>query len=322
MIIDCHNHVGADLMFYLRGDFPYAQHLVTMTSEGRALGVERWVVFPFVVPISFRLEALKRGELVFDGSGLERVPYAFENRRLMREIHELFPEEGRACIPFAMLDPMRAQAAQIEELRKLRGQYTFHGLKLQPTIIQSHVRTLAEEGRGFVELAEEWDIPFIIHSSVGDDPWAQASDILDVAEKFPRVRFCLAHSCRYDRECLDRVNALPNTWFDCSAHCIHCEGAVADMPFIAPRNRRFDTDYTDPARVIADLAAAYPAKFLWGSDSPFYSYAAMLGEKRLALISTYAREVAALRAQPPDVVARIAGSNTLAWLKPAGNGNA
>jgi predicted TIM-barrel fold metal-dependent hydrolase len=316
MIIDVHNHVGADLMFYLRGDFPYAQHLVAMTSEGRALGVDRWVVFPFVTPVSFRIEALKRGEIVFDGTGLEQVPYAFENRRLLKEIYELFPDEGKHCLPLVMLDPMRAQAAQIKELRRLRGEYRFHGLKLQTTIIQSFIKTLGTDGRGFVELAAEWDIPFLIHSSVGpDDPWAQARDILDVAEKFPHVRFCLAHSCRYDRECLDRVNALPNTWFDCSAHCIHCGGAVADMPYIAARERRFDTDYANPARVIADLAAAYPTKFLWGSDSPYYSYVAMLGSKRLALISTYAKEVAALKANKPEVVDRIANRNIRAWLK-------
>ena len=316
MIIDCHNHVGADLMFYLRGDFPYAQHLVTMTSEGRALGVDRWIVFPFVMPIAMRIEALQRGEVIFDGSGLEKVPYAFENRRLLKEINELFPAEGRHCLPLVMLDPMRAQAEQIQELRKLRQEYRFHGLKLQTTMIQSFIKTLGEEGRGFVELAAEWDIPFIIHSSVGpQDPWAQASDILDLAEKFPHVRFCLAHSCRYDRECLDRVNALPNTWFDCSAHCIHCDGAMADLPYIAERARRFDTDYSNPARVIADLAAAYPTKFMWGSDSPFYSYVAMLGRARMALISTYAREVAALRAQPAAVLDQIANRNTRAWLK-------
>ena len=316
MIIDCHNHVGADLMFYLHGDFPYAQHLVTMTSEGRALGVDRWIVFPFVVPIAFRIEALKRGEIVFDGTGLERVPYAFENRRLLREVNDLFPDEGKQCMPFVMLDPMREQAAQVSKLRKLRGDYKFYGLKLQTTMIQSFIRTLGEEGRGFIDLAAEWDIPFLIHSSVAtEDLWAQASDILDIAEKFPHVRFCLAHSCRYDKDCLDRVNALPNTWFDCSAHCIHCDGAVADMAFIASRARRFDTDYTDPARVIADLAAAYPAKFMWGSDSPFYSYVAMLGDKRLALISTYAREVAALKANKPEVVDRIANRNIRAWLK-------
>src|SRR5207249_10902481 len=33
MIIDCHSHVGVDLLFYLRGEFPYAQHL---SKIGRA----------------------------------------------------------------------------------------------------------------------------------------------------------------------------------------------------------------------------------------------------------------------------------------------
>ena len=313
MIIDCHNHIGTDLMFYLRGDFPYAQHLIAMTSEGRALGVNRWVVFPFVTNLSLDIGAMRRGEMV--PGGLEKIPYAFENRRLLKEVTELFPEEGKHCLPFAMLDPMREPAAQIAELRRLRREYNFHGLKLQTTILQSFIKTLGEEGRGFIELAAEWDIPFLIHSSIGNDPWAQANDILDIAEKFPLVRFCLAHSCRYDRECLDRVHALPNTWFDCSAHRIHCDGAVADLPYIAPRARRFDSDYTDPARVIADLAAAYPTKFLWGSDSPFYSYVAMLGTERIALLSTYEKEVAALKANPADVVDRIANRNTRAWLK-------
>ena len=41
----------------------------------------------------------------------------------------------------------------------------------------------------------------------------------------------------------------------------------------------------------------------------------MLGSERVALISTYEREVAALRAQPAEVVERIANGNTRAWLK-------
>jgi len=104
-------------------------------------------------------------------------------------------------------------------------------------------------------------------------------------------------------------------WFDCSAHCIYCEGVVKEMAFVAQKPRRFDTDYTDPTRVIADLAAAYPTKFCWGSDSPFYSYAAEINGQLVRLISTYAREVAALKVQPPEVLARIADHNTRAWLK-------
>lgn len=316
MIIDCHNHVGTDLLFYLHGDFPYAQHLVAMTDEGGALGIDRWVVFPFVSHAALDLGGFLDNEVREGGMQLARVPYALENLRLLREIFELFPEIAPRVLPFVMADPMREPEAQARELRQLRGRYRFHGIKMQTTILQADIKHLRNRGRVFLELAEEWDIPFLIHSSVAEsDLWAQASDILEIAEENPRVRFNLAHSCRFDRECLDRVNALPNTWFDNSAHGIHCEGAVHDMPFIAPRHRRFDSDYRDPARVIADLAAAYPDKFLWGSDSPFYSYAAEINGKVVRLISTYEREVAALRASPPDVVQRIAATNTRAWLK-------
>jgi predicted TIM-barrel fold metal-dependent hydrolase len=316
MIIDCHNHVGADLLFYLHGDFPYAQHLVAMHDEGRALGVDRWIVFPFVSHLALDVTVFMDNKIKDEKGRLHDVPYAFENRRLLKEINVMFPEEGKRMLPFVMADPMRNVAAQAKELRKLRADYRFYGIKLQTTILQADIKHLKDRGKVFLELAAEWDLPFLIHSSVAEsDIWAQAQDILDIAEANPHLRFCLAHSCRYDKECLDRVNALPNTWFDCSAHCIHCEGAVKDLPYIAPKARRFDSDFTNPGRVIADLAAAYPHKFMWGSDSPFYSYAGEINGQVVRLISTYKAEVAALTASPPAVVQRIANTNTRAFLK-------
>jgi len=315
MLIDCHNHIGADMLFYLHGDFPYAQQLVQMTQEGGALGITRWVVFPFVAYAAMDVTKFRSGGVAF-GNGLEKVPYAFENRRLLEECYRLFPDEGRKVLPFVMVDPMRETDAQAAELVKLRQQYRFHGIKIQSTIIQADIKRLAHEGKVFLDLARKWDVPFLIHSSVAEsDLWAQAHDILDIAEANPDIRFCAAHSCRYDKECLDRVEALPNAWFDCSAHCIHCVGAVDDLPYIAPRARRFDTDYTRPGKVIADLAAAYPHKFMWGSDSPFYSYAAEINNQVVRLISTYEREIAALKENPADVVQRIAATNTRAYLK-------
>lgn len=316
MIIDCHNHVGADLLFYLHGDFPYAQHLIAMHDEGRALGVDRWIVFPFVSHLALDVTAFPSGDIRDDSGRLNDVPYAFENRRLMKEIYDFFPEQGRRMLPFVMVDPMRNTAAQAEELRRLRGEYRFHGIKLQTTVLQADIKHLRDRGKVFLELAAEWDLPFLIHSSIAEsDLWAQCGDILDIAEANPHLRFLLAHSCRYDKPSLDRVQELPNTWFDCSAHCIHCDGAVADLPYIAKRERRFDSDYSNPARVIADLAAAYPRKFCWGSDSPFYSYAAEINGQAVRLISTYEKEVRALTASPQEVVDRIANTNILDWLK-------
>jgi predicted TIM-barrel fold metal-dependent hydrolase len=286
-----------------------------MMQEGGALGITHWVVFPFVSYAAMDITKFRSGDVAF-GNGIETVPYAFENRRLLEECQRLFPEEGRKTLPFVMVDPMRHTDVQAKELVKLRSEYRFHGIKIQSTIIQADIRRLAHEGRVFLDLAREWDVPFLIHSSVAEsDLWAQARDILDIAEANPDIRFCAAHSCRYDKECLDRLNALPNAWFDCSAHCIHCVGAVDDLPYIAPRTRRFDTDYTRPDKVIADLAAAYPNKFMWGSDSPFYSYAAEINGQVVRLISTYEKEMAALNWNPAEVVKRITATNTRAYLK-------
>jgi predicted TIM-barrel fold metal-dependent hydrolase len=314
MLIDCHNHLGVDLFFYLNGYHPYCQDLPAMVTEGRHCGVDRWVVFPMIANLTFDVAAMRRTEL--KGGGCEDVPYAFENERMLRELYELYPDLGRHTLPFAILDPLRSPAPQIARLRDLHRRYPFYGLKIQPTMIQSDIGSLLQEGRGFLELAEELDLPFLIHSSVApEDTWSQAKTILRVAEATPGVRFCLAHSCRFDRECLDRVAALPNTWFDCSAHRIHCEGVVNGLGFVAPPARRFDSDYTDPSRVLRDLAEAYPRKLLWGSDTPFQSYVAHIDGTFVSLRSTYEAEVACVRALPAVLQQAVGHGNLLSLLR-------
>jgi predicted TIM-barrel fold metal-dependent hydrolase len=264
--------------------------------------------------LSFDVPAMRRAKLVT--GGCEAVPYAFENERMLREIYELYPDLGRYTLPFAILDPTREPAAQVRRLRELHREFPFHGLKIQPTIIQSEIRSLLTVGRGFVDLAAELDLPFLIHSSVApDDVWSQASDILDVAAANPHVRFCLAHSCRFDRACLDRVAELPNTWFDCSAHRIHCEGVLRGLRYVAPAERRFPADYRDPTAVLAAMAAAYPKKLIWGSDTPFQSYVAKDGDSFVSLRSTYAAETDCLHALSSDARAAIAHSNLLDLLR-------
>jgi len=310
VLIDCHNHLGVDLFFYLNGYHPYAQDLPALVTEGRHHGVDRWVVFPFVSNLAFDVAAMRSGRI--QPGGLENVPYVFENERMLREIYELYPDLGRHTLPFAILDPLREPVAQLAQLRDLHARFPFYGLKIQATIIQSDVKALLGAGRGFLDFAAEFDLPFIIHSSVAPaDVWSQARDILAVAEAAPHVRFCLAHSCRFDHACLDRVAELPNTWFDCSAHRIHCEGVVRGLGFVAPEDRRFPADYRDPAAVLQAMAEAYPQKLIWGSDTPFQSYV----DKDLALRSTYAEEIACVQALPTTLRAAVGQDNLLALLR-------
>jgi predicted TIM-barrel fold metal-dependent hydrolase len=314
MLIDCHNHVGVELLTYLRGEYPYAQSLTGLHADGTGQGVNRFVVFPCVSYLAADLKALREGRMLWPG-GLEPVPYAFENARVLAEIYELFPEEGRATFPFLMLDPSRGTEAQAEALCRLHERYRIFGFKIQSTLIQSPITALLREGSVFLRLAAEWDLPILIHSSVlPEDCWAQAHAILDVVEQTPAVRFCLAHSCRFDRAALERVASLPNAWFDCSAHRIHCELAVRNHPAVAAPERRFPSDWRDPWRVLLDLAEAYPTKLMWGSDSPYYSFVCVVQGERFDLRSTYAQEVDCLRALPQKLQHQVAWENTLAFL--------
>lgn len=313
-VIDCHNHIGTELIFYLSGEYPYGQDLPSLVEHRASTRITHWIVFPFVTNLSCGLEALSRGEINPDSApGI--TPYAFENERLLKEVYDYFPEHSENILPFIMVDPNRRVGEQVRELRKLRETYRFYGIKIQPTIIQSPIRGLLGPGAPFVELAREWDIPFIIHSSIfKEDIWSQCSDILDIAETNPDVRFCLAHTCRFHKPSLDRLAALPNTWFDCSAHIIHCQSVVHGYQNIAEAPERFPSDYADPARVLQDLYDAYPEKFLWGSDSPFYSWISHRSTLPFSLKTTYEEEVDALYRLSDKARHAVTNRNTFAYL--------
>jgi len=314
-MIDCHNHIGAELLSYLHGDFPYGQQLEDLVTNGGALGIRRWVVFPMVSNLSLSISAMRRGDITTEGA-LASVPYEFENQRMMREMHDYFPDHGAKVWPFAMFDPGRNVEGQVKALRSLYERYPFQGLKVQATIIQSPITQLNGEGGAFLDLCEEWDIPMLIHSSVlPSDVWSQASDIVDIAKSRPGVRFNIAHSCRFDRTQLDRIAELPNAWFDCSAHRIHCDLVLRESAVVAPPERRFQSNYNDPAQVLHDLAIAYPGKMMWGSDSPYYSWVAMDGDAPYSLRSTYDLEVQAVQALPEKMQEEIGETNILEWLK-------
>lgn len=312
MIIDNHNHIGTDLTAYSGSSLPYAQSAEDLAAKALGTPVDRWIVFPFV--------AYWTGDslpgFVPPIKGLQAdAPYALSNAKLFEEVEEWNSRHPKSLVPFAMLDPERDPAGQVASLRALRKRYPFRGMKIQATLIRAHIRTLLGKSAALVELAEEWNLPFVIHSSVHpDDPWSPVQDILEVARAFPRVRFVLAHSCRFDREGLDAVAETPNTWFDCSAHRIHCELACSDSPAVALPADRFPSDYRDPTQVLHDLAEAYPNALIWGSDSPYYSWIARHGDLPERLISSYPLEWECVAALNPERREAITKTNTLNWL--------
>jgi predicted TIM-barrel fold metal-dependent hydrolase len=311
-LIDNHVHIGVDPLFYLNGWSPYCLDLPRLLIEAGGSGIDEWVVFPFVAYFALDAGGLRCGEIFLPEADPE-IPYVFENRRLRDDLGRLEAAQRARFRQFLMADPGRLPAAQVADWERLEaGGARFHGVKIQATILRSKIDTLGGAAACMLDFAAARNLPLLIHSSIDPaDPWSQCADILRVAENRPDVRFVLAHSCRFHKPGLDRVAALPNTWFDCSAHIIHCDCAVRGLPAVAAAPDRFDSDYTNPKRVLRDLAEAYPDKFIWGSDAPFYSYE----DATLQLRSSYREEAAALRALPDELVNRVARRNTLAWLE-------
>jgi len=309
MKIDNHVHIGVDPLFYVNGWSPYALDVSRLLGEVEGSGIDRWIVFPFVSYLGLDLAAMRRNEIKVATEA--EIPYRFENRRLLEEIARQEEENRKKLFPFLMSDPGRQQEAQVREWETVTREHCIYGIKIQATIIQSPITALLDAGAMMLDFAAERNLPVLIHSSIApDDEWSQCADILRVAEGRPELRFLLAHSCRFHRPSLDRIAELPNTWFDCSAHIIHCECAVRGLPAVAIPSERFDSDYTVPSRVLQDLAAAYPEKLIWGSDAPFYSYE----DASIQLRSSYRAEVAVLESLTAEQQERVAHRNTLAWL--------
>lgn len=310
MVIDAHNHIGIELSNFTNGNFPYAQSSEDLKIKAQGTGVSHWIVFPFVSYTEGGLPIVANAHIEASA-----VPYAHANRQLLTEVQAYATPGARDVLPFVIVDPAREPQAQVQSLRRLRETYPIFGIKIQATIIQSRVSALLGEGSCLVDLAAEWDVPMLIHSSIHpDDLWSPCSDILKVAETRPEVRFILAHSCRFHRPSLERVAQLPNAWFDCSAHRIHCQLACDNSPVVAVVGERFDSDYRDPSQVLYDLCTAYPEKLIWGTDSPYYSWIASGGEAAGKLLSSYQLEwdcVAALSAAQQE---KITCTNTLNWL--------
>ncbi|MCC7491534.1 MAG: amidohydrolase family protein [Fimbriimonadaceae bacterium] len=315
---DCHTHVGVEHLHWLTGAFPYAQQLVDLLRDLDAARIDRVVVFPMVSHYALDPAGLQVGRITPCAVPWSRYPYEFENHRLLAEVYDLFPDLAPRVRVLAMIDPARQAAEQIAGITALAARYPIAGLKMQGTIIQSPVTALP--GSGFLELAADRDWPLLIHSSIhAADVWSQAADILEVAAQWPQLRFNVAHTLRLDAVLLDRLASLPNCWSDVSAFCIHCDLAAEDSPITAPPERRLPVDYHDCGAVLRAYAERYPAKLLWGSDAPYFSFVAQTaaGEGRVErydLRSSMAREAAALAALPTDLQAALTVHNPLAWL--------
>jgi predicted TIM-barrel fold metal-dependent hydrolase len=301
---DVHTHVGLDLGFYLHGWWPYAMTGQDLLTNMSRFGFDRAVCFPFTLPSAFDPYAYGRDEMkLLPG----RVPFDRENELLAWEVSQVAP--NGELLQFAMFDPEREVPAQLKNIEKLVGR--IKGLKTQSTVLQSTVRALLDKSRDLMLFAEEHNLPVLFHTAISPgDKWAQVADCIAVAEKYPKVRFNLAHNLRMDAVFLKRITELPNIWVDCSAHLAHCHLATKESKIIAPPERRVKADFTKPTDVYRAVYDLIGDRYMWGSDAPYMSWCA----DKLRLIFSYQEEAEAFLALPDDIQRSMAETAPEAWL--------
>ncbi len=304
---DVHTHVGADHGFYLRGWWPYACTVQDLLQHMNAGGIDRAVCFPFTMPSAFDVSAFAdRGKVELLAG---RVPFDRENALLVQEVQRIDLE--RRLFPLAMFDPGRCVQQQLPALERLAPRVA--GLKTQTTILESPIRALLGDARELMALAEQYDLPVLMHTAVyAQDPWAQVADCLDVAAAYPKVRFDLAHSLRFHAAHLKVAAQLPNVWVDCSAHLAQCALACEkpDSPFVASTAERVPADYSRPADVLTAIHELLGGRYMWGSDNPFMSWT----DDIIRVVFSYRDEVDVLDALSAGVRADMAGPAPERWL--------
>jgi predicted TIM-barrel fold metal-dependent hydrolase len=320
-ITDIHAHVGISIKSYATFEYPYCQSLEGLYYRQKLCGVDFSVVFTYTTDLFFDLKTLIReGRMVPAAEPFSEAPYALENQMLFMEVFRFCPEYRDRFLPFVIIDPERRILEQLRALRELEQQYPIYGIKVVPVGCQSRISGLLEEGEAFLEFAGERDLPLLIHVTVDPgETFSQASDTFRVIERYPGLRFCLAHCIGLNCEYLERAAAAPNVWVDTSALKAQVQGAYENYAFMATPAQRFDWDYSNHVQVMRELVTRFPDTIVWGSDSPAYSYIVRRLQGPANYLDfnfkgTYEEEKAALDALPPELAARAASTNTIAFL--------
>lgn len=319
-VTDVHAHVGVGLRHYMNAAYPYCQSLEGLYYRQLATGVDFNVVFPFSADLHFDLGHLRDGRCVPAAEPISAVPYERESRLLFREVFEYCPELSQRFLPFVCCDPERDITGQVAALEALAEDYPIYGIKVVPVAVQSPISALLAHGAPLFDFAAGHNLPFLFHVTTHrDEAWSQPEVAIQVAERYPHLRFCLAHCIGFDNALLRQADSMDNVWVDTSAMKIQVQLAHEDSPVMASRQERFPSDYSNYLRVMVDLVAAFPETIIWGTDSPAYSYICdrLASDRHVVefrLKGTYGDEVAGLNALPRPLRDKACCTNTIAYV--------
>ncbi|MFC1479809.1 amidohydrolase family protein, partial [Planctomycetota bacterium] len=275
---------------------------------------------PFTMDLFCDIDELVKGNVKPASNPLSPVPYQTENTRVMQEVIDFCPELSRAFIPFVCVDPARKTKEQVEFLCSLEESYSIYGIKVNPVLCQSKIKSLMDEGACFLEFARERDIPFLFHvNPFSNEEYSSAEDAFKVIEKNPDIRFCAAHCILFHEEYLVKAENMENVWVDTAALKIQVQLVNDKSPIIEDFDVLMEGDYSNHISIMRTLAERFPDTLIWGTDSPAYSYICTRkqGEGNFSLFNLkaeYGDEAEALNGLSGDLREKVGSENARRFL--------
>lgn len=259
MVIDCHAHLG-DFKFHQYFDKePKFSDPDEFNDILERYNFDKAIVIPDPWTDYFDIESSDKEAMSV--SSKNKPPYAEENNYIL----EMSNKFEKIC-PAINISCHRNHTNEEDVKKILEEEEDVSALKFHTTQNHSYIEDLFETG--FLDLADRFDLPFIVHltkyelqGSSSIPSFGKPTALASVAEQCPEVNFIGAHAGRFSRKFLKRTRDLENLHFDVSPpnYLTEDESLWAEDAVEIPDSG---------VSMVEKMIQGYPDSVLWGSDFP------------------------------------------------------
>ena len=303
LLIDAHTHCGFNPWSFYNIKYPSLQHATFLSQLIKKNDIAFAITFPMSTTLYYDIELYSQG--IFKQSNFGLFPFEKENLYLLSEIKSF---NLKNIIPFCSISLNDKVDEQISNIENLLKTFDVYGLKFHPRGDCNCVKIIDKYPK-LLNLLEENNLPLMVHT--GLDKFSNPLYVLEMAKKYPNIRFCAAHLAKFILkffEEIDRDN-FDNLFIDMSPFIGLCKRRGVESK---NRNEILDLDYGNISEIFDFFTTKYIDKVIWGTDAPWLNVSDLIKFYDDDFI-TYQDEVKILT-KNKLIAKKIANANTVKFL--------
>lgn len=271
-LVDCHTHCGGiDINNFYQNRYPCTQDATVLHKTMQDSDIAFAITFPMPSTMYFNTRKYWE-ERVFVSSGFEDIPFQRENAYLLSELKSF---GYSSILPFMAVSLRDKVQEQHDYLRALMESFGFYGLKFHSKTDQKPISAIETEGAAFIELAEEYNLPFMLHAE--KNGIASPMSIFSIASRHPNIRFCIAHFAGFSKDFFCEFDEYRKTY---SNIFLDTAPSIFLISHTLPGQDVLDLNYENPFQVLQFFLSNYRNHLLWGTDCPWL-FAAPFSEGKI-----------------------------------------